>query len=109
MPIAFHMLLNCWPPVSSTGIEPCTSPSLPPTDLLACHCMPEWPAASTLLLRLTNALAGPLGLQHTEHSPRQVSTDLLGLLLAELWRQAGTVEGDATWVRDTLAAHGALV
>ena len=34
-------------------------------DLLEAACLPEWPAASVLLLRFLTALNGPKGLQHT--------------------------------------------
>jgi hypothetical protein len=42
-------------------------------DLLSILHLPDWPAASTILLRFVTILAGPKGLQYNDGPVRQVS------------------------------------
>ena len=65
------------------------------TDVLVLHALPDWPAASVVLVRGALMLGGPRGVQHPEAGPRLLAIDLLGTIVARLWRGAADAEADA--------------
>lgn len=67
-------------------------------DLLRIHSLPAWPAAGTILIRCINALGGPKGLQHSDASVRQISVDLLGLIAAQLYKNAMAAQENQAWL-----------
>lgn len=87
-------------------IEPCGSNITNETDVLALHVLPEWPAASVVLVRGALMLGGARGLQHPETGPRLLAIDMLGTILARLWRGAADVEAQASALRALRDAAG---
>ncbi|DBB01136.1 TPA: hypothetical protein ACH3X1_001027 [Trebouxia sp. C0004] len=75
-------------------------------DLLRIQNLPAWPAAGTVLIRCINALGGPKGLQHPDASVRQISVDLLGLIAAQLYKDALTAEDNQAWLMQFAASDG---
>ncbi|DBA96220.1 TPA: hypothetical protein ACH3X3_002417 [Trebouxia sp. C0006] len=75
-------------------------------DLLRIQNLPAWPAAGTVLIRCINALGGPKGLQHPDASVRQISVDLLGLIAAQLYKDALTAEDNQAWLVQFAASDG---
>ena len=75
-------------------------------DLLSIQSLPAWPAAATLLIRCINALGGPKGLQHSDASVRQISIDLLGLIAAQLYKDALQEEDNKAWLAQFGAPEG---
>ncbi len=75
-------------------------------DLLRIQSLPAWPAAGTVLIRCINALGGPKGLQHPDASVRQISVDLLGLIAAQLYKDALTAEDNQAWLMQFAASDG---
>lgn len=74
-------------------------------DLLTAVLLPQWPAASTLLLRLAAALNSQKGLQHQDPAVRQMCLDLLGKMLAHLHGAEVALKGDADWLADVAATN----
>lgn len=68
------------------------------TDLLAAAGLPEWPAATTLLLRLATTINSQRGLQHTDPVVRQACVDLLGRLLATVHAGEAAVREEQEWL-----------
>ncbi len=75
-------------------------------DLLRIQSLPAWPAAGTVLIRCINTLGGPKGLQHPDASVRQISVDLLGLIAAQLYKDALTAEENQAWLTQFAASDG---
>lgn len=59
-------------------------------------------------MRCINALGGPRGLQHPEASVRQISVDLLGLIAAQLYKDALSAEENQAWLLQFAATDGEL-
>lgn len=51
-------------------------------------------------------LGGPVGLQHSEASVRQISIDLLGLIAANLHRESMSAEDDQQWLAQMASLDG---
>ena len=53
--------------------------------------LPDWPAASTALLRLAVAMAGPAGIQSPDNDVRVLCVDMWGVLTAQAFFEAEIV------------------
>ena len=78
-------------------------------DLLSIQSLPAWPAAATLLIRCINALGGSKGLQHPDANVRQISIDLLGLIAAQLYKDALRAEDYKAWLAQFDTPNGELL
>lgn len=68
--------------------------------------MPEWPAASTILMSWIHVLIGEKGLASPDVSLRQTCLDLLGLIAATLCSQHISCKQDTGWLVALLQQAG---
>ena len=71
-------------------------------DILLCMEFPQWPAASTLVLRLAASLNSSKGLYHQDASVKQTCIDILGRILCYLYSNDAKMKLDSEWL-DALA------
>ncbi len=57
-------------------------------DMLAVLHLPDWPGATTLLLRFVTILGGNKGLQHSDAAVRQVWLNRCGSVPSSCWRHS---------------------
>ncbi|KAK9817398.1 hypothetical protein WJX74_010694 [Apatococcus lobatus] len=75
-------------------------------DVLVLVGVPEWPAASTVLMSWIQVLIGEKGLASSDATVRQTCLDLLGLIAATLCDQHLSCKQDMTWLIKLLQQAG---
>lgn len=75
-------------------------------DVLVLVGLPEWPAASTILMSWIHVLIGEKGLASSDASIRQTCLDLLGLIAATLCDQHLSCNQDTGWLVALLQQAG---